>query len=89
MVSVGLSVWERELSVEHAATIPEAANSTLASVINFLILNSFSRGQRVVAGGGVVAASFVVFHLVIVAQKLAQRVVEVNLKNQKTPGFIE
>ena len=53
-----------------------------------MILNSPTRRRRVVAGGVVVAASFVVFHLVIVAQKLAQRVVEVNLENQKTPVLL-
>ena len=76
------------MSVERATTIPEAANSSLAPVVNFLVFNSSTRRRRVVAGGVVVAASFVVFHLVIVAQKLAQRVVEVNLENQKTPVLL-
>ena len=78
---VAIGIRKRELCVEGAAALPESTNSTLAPVINFLILNGRQTVRVGRRSGLFVALCFSRFHAVKVAQKVAQRGAEVECKS--------
>ena len=74
--------------MEGVAALPESTNSTLAPLINFLVINrrlAVWVGRRL---GLFVARCCSGFHAVKVAQKVAQRGAEVECKKLKTPFLL-